>query len=99
MYLETTKHEEEIELPYTMHIDEHAQQKKETIAYRFWFDYMHHLQETNKLAYASFTRFHKLEDQGGAFTVAVVFQVEIGEQGSDITWGDVTSVGTIENIV
>lgn len=73
------------QLPMTNKIIE-GDTKKETIAYRLWFDLMEKFKANGKLAGAYFTRFHLLKEEDKEFDVAVVFQLQLGEGVQTTSW-------------
>lgn len=85
-------------LPTTMEVVE-TDTKRETIAYRLLFDLMGQYKENGLLANAFFTRFHLLDGDEQSFTVAVVFQVELGAGVQTTSWGDVEAGGLVDGLV
>lgn len=73
------------QLPMTKKIIE-GDTKKETIAYRLWFDLMEKFKTSGQLAGAYFNRFHLLEEKDKEFVVAAVFQLQLGEGVQTTSW-------------
>ncbi|WP_404331809.1 WD40/YVTN/BNR-like repeat-containing protein [Mesobacillus maritimus] len=76
------------QLPLTKRVEE-DDTKLETIAYRLWYDLMANFKDSGQLTHASFTRFQFLEGDDEAFKVAVIFQVQLGEDVQKTNWGKV----------
>ncbi|HLR68479.1 MAG TPA: sialidase family protein [Virgibacillus sp.] len=92
-------------LPMTITVDGEDDQEPETIAYRFWFDYMNQYQGDDvsswkRLTDVRYNDFQLLAGDEKEFAVEVAFwvQLEKGKWSTHHRWGEVQEDGKVKNL-